>query len=168
MYKTRRFGLCPGKYSKRRGNHAEIDVTKFIEQSGIRKARFGGYETLDVRQAMQALCTEYEQRLSRAEGHAARWPSRTPRSNSTARPWRPRTAAWLSRAPPWPETVKPTPVSAPNWIPRLSSLKEKNHSLSDQTRCSAEKRRPAKGKRIPQRTGRTGGGRLAFERPRPG
>ena len=48
----------------------KIDVTKFIEQSGIRKARFGGYETLDVRQAMQALCTEYEQRLSRAEGHA--------------------------------------------------------------------------------------------------
>ena len=33
----------------------KIDVTKFIEQSGIRKARFGGYETLDVRQAMQAL-----------------------------------------------------------------------------------------------------------------
>ena len=48
----------------------KIDVTKFIEQSGIRKARFGGYETVDVRQAMQALCTEYEQRLNRAENHA--------------------------------------------------------------------------------------------------
>ena len=49
----------------------KIDVTKFIEQSGIRKARFGGYETLDVRQAMQALCTEYEQRLSRARRQVA-------------------------------------------------------------------------------------------------
>ena len=33
----------------------KIDVTKFIEQSGIRKARFGGYETVDVRQAMQVI-----------------------------------------------------------------------------------------------------------------
>lgn len=43
----------------------KIDVTKYIEQSGVRKARFGGYEPDDVRQAMQALCAEYEQQSTR-------------------------------------------------------------------------------------------------------
>ena len=36
----------------------------------MRKARFGGYEPDDVRAALQALCTEYEQRLGRAEAQA--------------------------------------------------------------------------------------------------
>lgn len=45
----------------------KIDVTKFMEQSGMRRARFGGYETEDVRAALQLLCDEYEKRLSRAE-----------------------------------------------------------------------------------------------------
>ena len=48
----------------------KIDVTRFMEQSGMRKARFGGYEPDDVRAALQALCTEYEQRLGRAEAQA--------------------------------------------------------------------------------------------------
>lgn len=46
---------------------AKIDVSRYIEQSGMRKARFGGYEPEDVRQAMLALCGEYEQNLARAE-----------------------------------------------------------------------------------------------------
>ena len=48
----------------------KIDVTRFMEQSGMRKARFGGYEPDDVRAALQALCTEYEQRLGWAEAQA--------------------------------------------------------------------------------------------------
>lgn len=49
---------------------AMIDMTTYIEHSGIRKARFGGYEPEDVRQAMLGLCGEYEQSLSRAEAAA--------------------------------------------------------------------------------------------------
>ena len=41
-----------------------------MEQCGIRKARFGGLEPEDVRQAMLALSSEYEKRLSRAEDRA--------------------------------------------------------------------------------------------------
>ena len=48
----------------------KIDIDNYIEQSGMRKARFGGYEPDDVRAALQALCTEYEQRLGRAEAQA--------------------------------------------------------------------------------------------------
>lgn len=49
---------------------ANIDIAAFIEQCGIRKARFGGLEPDDVRQAMLALSSEYEKRLSRAEDRA--------------------------------------------------------------------------------------------------
>ena len=45
---------------------AAIDINQYIEQSGMRKARFGGYEPDDVRQAMLDLCSEYEQRLNTA------------------------------------------------------------------------------------------------------
>lgn len=43
---------------------ATIDINQYIEQSGMRKARFGGYEPDDVRQAMLDLCSDYEQRLN--------------------------------------------------------------------------------------------------------
>lgn len=46
---------------------ANIDIAAFMEQCGIRKARFGGLEPDDVRQAMLALSSEYEKRLSRVE-----------------------------------------------------------------------------------------------------
>lgn len=49
---------------------ANIDIAAFIEQCGIRKARFGGLEPDDVRQAMLALSSEYEKRLTRAEERA--------------------------------------------------------------------------------------------------
>ena len=42
----------------------KIDVTRFMEQSGMRKARFGGYEPEDVHQAMEDLCADYEQHLT--------------------------------------------------------------------------------------------------------
>lgn len=110
----------------------KIDVTKFIEQSGIRKARFGGYEPLDVRQAMQALCTEYEQRLTRAEKHA-----RTLAQQNTALEQHCQTLAAQNR-----RLAEQSAALAGNseayarqrteLDTRLSSLKEKNHSLGDQ------------------------------------
>lgn len=45
---------------------AKIDVNQYMEQSGVRKARFGGYEPDDVRQALRALCSDYEQSLNAA------------------------------------------------------------------------------------------------------
>lgn len=53
---------------------AKIDVNQYMEQCGVRKARFGGYEPDDVRQALRALCSDYEQSLSKAkaETNAAR------------------------------------------------------------------------------------------------
>ncbi len=52
----------------------KIDIDNYIEQSGMRKARFGGYEADDVRQAMLDLCADYEQHLTAAtaEARAAR------------------------------------------------------------------------------------------------
>lgn len=52
----------------------KIDIDNYIEQSGMRKARFGGYEAEDVRQAMLDLCADYEQHLAAAtaEARAAR------------------------------------------------------------------------------------------------
>lgn len=53
---------------------ANIDVNQYMEQCGVRRARFGGYEPEDVRQALRALCSDYEQALARAaaETRAAR------------------------------------------------------------------------------------------------
>lgn len=64
----------------------KIDVTRFMEQSGMRKARFGGYEPDDVRAALQALCTEYEQRLGRPKPRPARPNRKTLHCSSIARP----------------------------------------------------------------------------------
>lgn len=50
---------------------ATIDINQYIEQSGMRKARFGGYEPDDVRQAMLDLCSDYEQRLNTAASRCA-------------------------------------------------------------------------------------------------
>lgn len=109
----------------------KIDVSKFIEQSGIRKARFGGYETADVRQAMQALCTEYEQRLNRAESHAKALAQQNSAleqhcQNLTAQNRRlaEQSAALAGNS----ETYSRQRAELDS---RLASLKEKNHSLSD-------------------------------------
>ncbi len=53
---------------------AKIDANQYMEQCGVRKARFGGYEPEDVRAALRALCGDYEQSLANAaaETRAAR------------------------------------------------------------------------------------------------
>ncbi len=109
----------------------KIDVSKFIEQSGIRKARFGGYETADVRQAMQALCTEYEQRLNRAENHAraltqqnAALEQHCQTLTAQNRRLAEQSAALAGSS----ETYSRQRTELDN---RLASLQEKNHSLSD-------------------------------------
>lgn len=45
---------------------AKIDANQYMEQCGVRKARFGGYEPEDVRAALRALCGDYEQSLANA------------------------------------------------------------------------------------------------------
>jgi len=45
----------------------KIDVDQYMAQCGMRRARFGGLDTEDVRQAMLALCGQYEQALAGAE-----------------------------------------------------------------------------------------------------
>lgn len=54
---------------------ATIDINQYIEQSGMRKARFGGYEPDDVRQAMLDLCSDYEQRAEHRCPAGARRPA---------------------------------------------------------------------------------------------
>lgn len=110
----------------------KIDVTKFIEQSGIRKARFGGYETADVRQAMQALCTEYEQRLNRAEKNA----KALAQQNSALEQHCQVLAAQNRRLSEQSATLAGNSEAyarqrAENET-QITSLREKNHSLSDQ------------------------------------
>lgn len=131
-----RWGAHPGRKYIEEGTGCvtvpKIDVSKFIEQSGIRKARFGGYETADVRQAMQALCIEYEQRLNRAESHAKALVQQNNAleqhcQNLTAQNRRlaEQSAALAGNS----ETYSRQRAELDS---RLESLKEKNHSLSDQ------------------------------------
>lgn len=51
---------------------ASIDITAFLEQCGIRKARFGGLEPEDVRLALEALAAEYEAQMNRVEAENRR------------------------------------------------------------------------------------------------
>ena len=44
---------------------ATIDINQYIEQSGMRKARFGGYEPDDVRQAMLEMNVATKASISR-------------------------------------------------------------------------------------------------------
>ena len=83
---------------------ATIDINQYIEQSGMRKARFGGYEPDDVRQAMLDLCSDYEQRLNTAaqqvrgaqqEAEALR--RRCRRSLARTRIWPRRMPRWRAR-----------------------------------------------------------------------
>lgn len=109
----------------------KIDVSKFIEQSGIRKARFGGYETADVRQAMQALCAEYEQRLNRAEKHArtlSQQNAALEQHCQTLTAQNSRLAEQRAALAGSSETYSRQRTELDN---RLASLQEKNHSLSD-------------------------------------
>lgn len=109
----------------------KIDVSKFIEQSGIRKARFGGYETADVRQAMQALCTEYEQRLNRAENQARSLSQQNKALEQhcqTLTAQNRRLAEQSAALAGSSETYSRQRTQLDN---RLASLQEKNHSLAD-------------------------------------
>lgn len=49
-----------------------IDGTGYIEQCGVRKVRFGGYEPEDVRTALRTLAADCEQRVTQAEEDAQR------------------------------------------------------------------------------------------------
>lgn len=111
---------------------AKIDVNQYMEQCGVRKARFGGYEPDDVRQALRALCSDYEQSLSKAkaETNAARQESEALRrrcqtllgqnQNLTAQ-----NATLASQA----DKISRRQDDLET---RYSKVQERNHSLTDQ------------------------------------
>lgn len=110
----------------------KIDIAKFIEQSGVRRTRFGGFVEEDVRAVMQALCNEYEQRLSRADAEA-----RSLRQEKTALEQQCRTLAAQNRTL---SGQNATLAGSSESFSRrnhdldtqLNSLRERNHSLNDQ------------------------------------
>ena len=97
----------------------KIDVTRFMEQSGMRKARFGGYEPDDVRAALQALCTEYEQRLGRAEAQARKAEQENAALQQHCQTLTAQTGSTYSR-------------QKESLDAQVSALQERNHSLNDQ------------------------------------
>lgn len=110
----------------------KIDVTKFIEQSGIRKARFGGYETLDVRQAMQALCTEYEQRLKRAESNARALAQQNSALEQHCQTLAAQNRRLAEQSAALAGSSEAYSRQKSELDSQVSSLRERNHSLSDQ------------------------------------
>ncbi|MCO7110880.1 hypothetical protein NIA69_19415 [Gemmiger formicilis] len=80
----------------------KIDIDNYIEQSGMRKARFGGYEPEDVHQAMEDLCADYEQHLTAMTSSCARSSRRTTPCAATPRDWSCRTRPSRPRTPHWP------------------------------------------------------------------
>ena len=99
----------------------KIDIDNYIEQSGMRKARFGGYEPEDVHQAMEDLCADYEQHLTamtselrtlRQENDALRRPPRD--WSCRTRPFRPRTPRWPGR---WISCKATAPISKRSFPP---------------------------------------------------
>ena len=110
----------------------KIDVTKFIEQSGIRKTRFGGYETQDVRQAMQALCIEYEQRLKRAENHAKALGQQYSALEQHCQTLTAQNRRLSEQSAALAGNSEASSRRRNELEDRVASLKEKNHSLGDQ------------------------------------
>ena len=110
----------------------KIDVTKFMEQCGMRKARFGGYEPEDVRAALQAVCGEYEQRLSRAESQARK----TAQENAALQQHCQALSAQNQRLSGQNAALAGSSETysrqKEDLNARVAALQERNHSLSDQ------------------------------------
>ena len=87
----------------------KIDIDNYIEQSGMRKARFGGYEPEDVHQAMEDLCADYEQHLTAmtSELRTLRQENDALRRHAQG-PSRPRTPRWPGR---WISCKATAPIS---------------------------------------------------------
>ena len=109
-----------------------MDVTQYLERCGVRRARFGGYEQEDVRQAVQALCTDFEQRLAQSEAEL-----RTVRQENGALQGRCRTLAGQVQT----LSTQNARLAGNTEMharrgdelgSQLSSLQERNRSLNDQ------------------------------------
>ena len=110
----------------------KIDVVRFIEQSGVRKARFGGYEPDDVRQAMLALCAEYEQRLTKAENVARKYAQDNAALEQHCQTLTAQNQKLSGQSATLAGSSEKYARQMDELSNQLSSLQERNHSLSDQ------------------------------------
>lgn len=110
----------------------KIDIAKFIEQSGVRRARFGGLEEADVRAAMRALCSEYEKSLSRAEAQAQRLAQEKAALEQHCRTLAGQNHMLSGQNATLAGNSERYARQSQDLDTRVSSLQERNHSLNDQ------------------------------------
>ena len=110
----------------------KIDIDNYIEQSGMRKARFGGYEPEDVRQAMEDLCADYEQHLSAAaaELRAVRQENDALRRHAQSLVMQNQTLSGQNAA--LAGQVDKLQSYRANLETQFSTVQERNHSLTNQ------------------------------------
>ena len=110
----------------------KIDIDNYIEQSGMRKARFGGYEPEDVRQAMLDLCADYEQHLAAAtaEARAARQENDALRRHAQNLMMQNQTLSGQNAT--LAGQVDKLQSYRANLETQFSTVKERNHSLTNQ------------------------------------
>lgn len=110
----------------------KLDVADYIEKSGIRKARFGGYEPEDVRTAIQGLCNDYEQRLAQAETAARRLASENEALEQHCRAVTAQNRRLSAQGAALAGTSEKFSRQKEDLETQVASLRERNHSLSDQ------------------------------------
>lgn len=110
----------------------KIDVSRYIEASGVRKARFGGYEPEDVRAAIQALCVEYEQRLGKAEAAARKAAQENAALQQHCQSLTAQNQRLSGQNAALAGSSETYSRQKQDLDSRVSSLTERNHSLSDQ------------------------------------
>ena len=110
----------------------KIDIDTYIEQSGMRKARFGGYEPEDGRQAMLDLCADYEQHLAAAtaEARAARQENDALRRHAQNLMMQNQTLSGQNAT--LAGQVDKLQSYRANLETQFSTVKERNHSLTNQ------------------------------------
>ncbi|WP_455501772.1 hypothetical protein [Gemmiger sp.] len=110
----------------------KIDIDNYIEQSGMRKARFGGYEPDDVRQAMRELCADYEQHMAAtaAELRAARQENEALRRHAQTLVMQNQNLSTQNAS--LAGQVDKLQSYRANLETQFSTVKERNHSLTNQ------------------------------------
>jgi len=128
----------------------------------MRKARFGGYEPDDVRAALQALCTEYEQRLGRAEAQARKAEQENAALQQHCQTLTAQNNRLSGQNAALAGSSSTYSRQKESLDAQVSALQERNHSLNDQV---AVLRLPAKRKRKIAGTCRPGRSRPAHQGP---
>lgn len=109
-----------------------IDAAQYLEQLGVRKARFGGFEQEDVRQALRTLCTEFDQQLAdaAAEAQALRRENQALQSHCQTLTAQNKKLSGENAA--LADRQQRSSRRGDQLDGQLASLQERNHSLNDQ------------------------------------